>query len=201
MTLQWLGQGQVMVFAANHIYRGVWLLPGRPTDIPCPLGQDSLDEVQSILKTLAGGQWDEPVVFQTPNVFDMLRQYGEWPADRRTVASRQSNQCVIFTQMTPITDVQVPLDLLKNALLPGSLVSFWDQTSGQRLVDPPTFGSPPPPTQSPGQPPIINIIPPGGGTVSPGQPPKEEKKMSPFVWVLGGAVLIGAVYLVTQSRG
>lgn len=63
---------------------------------------------------------------------------------------------------------------------------------------------------SPGLPPLFPVVP-GGGQTSPGQPPSggggqtpppsppltAEKKVSPLVWVLGGAVLIGAVYLIT----
>jgi hypothetical protein len=207
-------------------------VPGRPTDIPCPAPQSTIDTIQSMLKGLGGGQWEDPVVSQNTNVFDLLRPYGEWPADRRLVPPKlnPNRACVVWTQAVPIGTVNLSVDDIRGALslIGGQLLDFWDETSGQRLIQtgsnyvpitpplsPPAPSTPPfVPPPAPGTPPfvpppIINIIPPGGGTVSPGQPPiipivpvapKEEKKMSPIVWVLGGAALVGAVYLVTQSR-
>jgi hypothetical protein len=207
MTLQWLGQ-QTMQLQDGHIYRGRWLVPPRPGDFPCPAPSETIDAMAVMLKALGGGQWEDPVVSQNMNVFDLLRQYGEWPADRRIPGPElnPNRACVVWTQAVPIGTVNLPIDDLRNLLnwpIGGQLLNFWDETSGQRLVDTQAANYvpiTPPPTQSPGQPPIINIIPPGGGTVSPGQPPKEEKKMSPIMWVLGGAVLIGAIYFVTQSE-
>jgi hypothetical protein len=209
MTLQWLGQ-QTMQLQGGHIYRGRWLVPPRPGDFPCPAPAATIDTIQSMLKSLGGGQWEDPVVSQ--NVFDLLRPYGEWPADRRIPGPElnPNRACVVWTQSVPVGTVNLPVDVLQGALnaIGGQLLNFWDQTSGQRLVDTPAVPTQVPIPSTPPfvPPPIINIIPPGGGTVSPGQPPiinvvpKEEKKMSPIVWVLGGAVLIGAVYLVTQAR-
>jgi hypothetical protein len=218
MTFQWLGQGQVMQLQAGHIYRGRWLIPPRPGDFPCPAPAATIDTIQSMLKGLGGGQWQDPIVSQNTNVFDLLSQYGPWPADRRIPGPElnPNRACVVWTQQVPTAPVNLETNDIRGALnfIGGQLLDFWDETSDQRLIQTganymsvnpstPPIGPSTPPFVPP---PIINIIPPGGGTVSPGQPPiinvvpKEKKKMSPIMWVLGGAVLIGAIYFVTQSE-
>jgi len=209
MKLQFLGQ-QTLGLVSGHAYQARWLVPGTAGDFPCPISDAKVNQVKDILGTLgsmvtpqfATSNWEIPAVLKLPNqtVFDQLR----WPADRREVPPpTPQGTCPIWTQSVTTNDFNLPLAAVQNALAPlgGILLNFWDNTTGQRIYDRPAAQFVPGGGQvSPGQPPIVPGTPPVVQPPPPQtQPPAtEEKKVSPLVWLLGGAVLIGAVVLVTR---
>lgn len=219
MTLQWLGQGQILGLASGHTYRARWLVPGQGGDFPCPITDTKLNQIKSTLETLGSvvspnystSNWEPWAILKLPNpqVFNTLVP-GPWPADRREVPGNLNpgNLCPVWGQSTTTSDFNVPLDMITAALQPlgGVLMNFWDETSGQRLYDAPASFVPSPPGQTPPfvppLPPIQPSFPPTQTPTVPLPPPPtprtEKKKVSPLVWVLGGAVLIGSVWLVTS---
>lgn len=194
--------------------------PPFPTG-PCPLDNAELDAVRAAILGSLPSVWRDVVVLQ-----DSLPRGPrstlptDWPTDRMGMPAAQNpNQmCVVFTEAVAAQSASLPSNVLLDMLRPagGLLVNFWNQSNGQRLVDDPNYNcgggmfwnpitkqcqaeaAPPtlPPPHIPGgQAPPGPPLPPPPGPVTP-TPGTAEKKTSPLVWVLGGAVLIGAVWLI-----
>lgn len=249
MTLQWLAQGQVTLYA-GHYYRARFLIPkrapGDTSDTPCPITNTRLYQIKTLLSD-GLGNWDWTVLkIPDPSYFDKFPP-APWPGNMREVppALNPNGLCPVWVWAKGKQKVTVPLETIRGVLSPlgGVLLNFWNQSSGLRIYDvpvtslapgiPPTPsgqlfpgmnllpGSPgtppaptpsptpsPTPTTSPGIPPILI---PGGGPVSPppiftpgGTPPaSEEKKTSPAVYVVVGALAIGAIAVLmgSESRG
>jgi hypothetical protein len=254
MTLQWLGQSQVTLYA-QHYYRARFLLPlrapGDTVDTPCPISNTRLFQIKTMLGQLVPGDWTVLKV-PAPDYFDKFPP-APWPANMREVppALNPNGLCPVWAWVRAGKKVTVPLESIRGVLSPlgGILLNFWNQSNGVRIYDasvtslspgqilpggggvqigpgmsllPGGGGSPAPgqPTPSPGQPtpplpPTPGQVTPGAiipGAASPGQPlpspttsptPSsptgvEEKKTSPVVYVVVGALAIGAIALLTS---
>lgn len=161
-----------------------------------------------------------------PSYFDEFPP-SPWPGNMREVppALNPNGMCPVWTWAKAEQDVTVPIDDVRGVLGPlgGILLNFWDESSGQRIYDVPEVTSFAPSMSllpggsgvqvspstsllpggqvSPGLPPLpSNILPSGtpGGQTPPGQPVVTEKKTSPVIYVVAGALAIGALYLVTR---
>lgn len=151
-----------------------------------------------------------------------------WPGNMREVppALNPKGLCPVWAWAKAKQDVTIPPAAIRGVLAPIGLLNLWEASSGQVIYDATATGVQVNPGMSllpggggaqvspgmsllpgGGQAPLPSNLLPGGGQVSPGlpqpgggqtQPVVTEKKTSPVVYVVAGALAIGAIYLVTR---
>jgi hypothetical protein len=122
----------------------------------------------------------------------------DWPSNKRSVSSRTAIQCVVWTEMRAALDGEIDPMAFTSALqaLGGSLVDFWDQTTGEVIIGEPLAVPPSPPVTPP------QTAPPPGPVPAPAPSPAPRKKASAgtkFAWVSIVGTAIG-IFWKTLSR-
>lgn len=208
MTLRWLGQqyGTVTTVGLqrNHVYRARWLVAN-----PIPLlgcGALPLGQIFNLIQDVPGTGATFPADLRILGAGE-LDSVG-WEADKRDVAGRAANECVVYTQMRAITDQLLEIGAMEQALTPvgGRLVDFWDSTDGIVLIGYQSPSSPGGTTTTPAIPPppdpTVPIPPTPPPIVPPPQPPAPKKKKTPAqVVVPWGLAIAGVSLLLRLIRG